>query len=406
MRGPTPITIEAELRAPGILVQVGDGHWDQPLELMERTTIPSLTMLLPQPLEYSEAYFAAEPGAGRFGPVGDIMFAPGECHVHVRASGGPIHLVRCVFEPARFREATGLDGRWSERSLMTCINLRNPRLKEAMTRLGQEALNPGFACATLTEALGLLIAAELGRHFHSIEERSRPSAQTLTDWQMNRIVRYLETLSNHMPDVSGMAELCGISSRHLRRLFKETTDQTIYQYSRDIWMTKAKVMLSDGVSVKEIAYRLGFSDAASFSNAFRHVAGEPPKAFRQQFQNPRANQRHDKSANIEPPIAARRQQYRKPDHMAAGGEPQRSAEPNPVDQQAQEHDRDRERPEADAQQFALLRFRERELVAPIVDHQGAQNEAERGRDDCREAGREQSRIIPGVGGDHVFSACK
>ena len=91
-------------------------------------------------------------------------------------------------------------------------------------------------------------------------------------------------------DLNLQNELCGISARHLRRLFKETTDQTIYQYSRDIWAAKAKSMLSDTrAPVKEIASRLGFSDASSFSMAFRRATGEPPKVFRQQFRKPRVH---------------------------------------------------------------------------------------------------------------------
>ena len=136
----------------------------------------------------------------------------------------------------------------------------------------------------------MFMAVELGRHFQAIEEHSKSSAQKLSPWQVNRITQYVENLSNYLPDVSDIAELCGISARHLRRLFKETTNQTIYQYARDVWTAKAKTMLSDTrVPVKEIASRLGFSDASSFSIAFRRATGEAPKMFRQQFRKPRVN---------------------------------------------------------------------------------------------------------------------
>jgi len=287
---PTFVTVEAELRASGIIVQVGSYDWDQPLEVMEHNTVPSISLLLSPPHSFSEACFSLERGGGRFADVGEVIFAPADIHLHARASGGPIRLVRCFFERNFLDETSGFGWRWEPRSLEACVNMKNTRLKETLARLGQEALDPGLACGRLTEGLGVLMAVELGRHFFAIEENAKSSSQKLTSWQMNRINRYLESLSNYLPEVGDIAELCGISARHLRRLFKETTDQTIYQYSRDVWAAKAKTMLSDTrVPVKEIASRLGFSDASSFSMAFRRATGEPPKVFRQQFRKPRVH---------------------------------------------------------------------------------------------------------------------
>ncbi len=290
MGKPTLVTVEAELRAPGVIVQVGSYDWDRPLEVMEHNTVPSITLLLSPPHEFSEACFSHERGAGRFADVGEVIFAPADLYLHARASGGPIRLVRCFFERHYLDDTSGQDWRWEDRGLRACVNIRNTRLKETLARLGQEALDPGLACGKLTEGLGMLMAVELGRHFHAIEENARSPSQKLTSWQMNRITQYLENLSNYLPDVTDIAELCGISTRHLRRLFKETTDQTIYQYARDVWAARAKTMLSDTrVPVKEIASRLGFSDASSFSMAFRRATGEPPKVFRQQFRKPQVH---------------------------------------------------------------------------------------------------------------------
>lgn len=290
MGRPACVTVEAELRAASLIVQVGSYDWDGPLEVMELNTVPSISLLLSPPHEFSEACFSLDRNGGRFSDVGDVIFAPADVHLHARASGGPIRLVRCFFERRFLAETSGFDWRWQDRTLRACVDMKNPRLKETLARLGQEALDPGLACGKLTEGLGMLMAVELGRHFHAIDEHERSPGQKLTPWQMNRITQYLQNLSNYLPDVSDIAELCGISARHLRRLFKETTDQTLYQYSRDVWAAKARTLLSDTrVPVKEIASRLGFADASSFSMAFRRATGEPPKAFRQQFRKPRAN---------------------------------------------------------------------------------------------------------------------
>ena len=66
MGRPTLVTVEAELRAPGVIVQVGSYDWDQPLEVMEHNTVPSISLLLSPPHEFSEACFSLERGRGRF----------------------------------------------------------------------------------------------------------------------------------------------------------------------------------------------------------------------------------------------------------------------------------------------------------------------------------------------------
>jgi AraC family transcriptional regulator len=81
-----------------------------------------------------------------------------------------------------------------------------------------------------------------------------------------------------------LAALCGISDRHLRRLFKQTTRQTLHEFIRDSWVAEAKSLLCDTEApLKEIASRMGFTDPGSFSMAFRRATGAAPRTFRQQF---------------------------------------------------------------------------------------------------------------------------
>ena len=85
-------------------------------------------------------------------------------------------------------------------------------------------------------------------------------------------------------NVTELAALCGISTRHLRRLFKQTTKQTLHEYVRDAWVAKAKSLLCDTeLPLKEITSRIGFTDPSSFSMAFRRATGAAPRTFRQQF---------------------------------------------------------------------------------------------------------------------------
>jgi AraC-like DNA-binding protein len=82
------------------------------------------------------------------------------------------------------------------------------------------------------------------------------------------------------PDL--IARACGISTRYLHELFRDT-NQTIGQWIRDQRLEACHAKLRDPanrLTVTEIAYRFGFNDHAQFSRAFRSHFGMSPKELR------------------------------------------------------------------------------------------------------------------------------
>jgi AraC family transcriptional regulator len=150
--------------------------------------------------------------------------------------------------------------------------------------MAHEVLAPGFGVEALIEAIGTTLAVDLARHLKSVEPQPEIIAGGLAPWQLRRIVGYIDAHPGVTGNVDELAALCGISCRHLRRLFKHTTKQTLHVYGRDAWVAKAKSLLCDtDQPLKEIASRMGFNDPGSFSAAFRRATGAAPRTFRQQF---------------------------------------------------------------------------------------------------------------------------
>jgi AraC family transcriptional regulator len=84
--------------------------------------------------------------------------------------------------------------------------------------------------------------------------------------------------------VCRLAEECGISAPHLRRLFRATMGTSVSTYVEGIRLERAKAMLADRtLPLKGIAHRLGFANASAFSAAFRREAGTSPNKYRQQI---------------------------------------------------------------------------------------------------------------------------
>lgn len=90
---------------------------------------------------------------------------------------------------------------------------------------------------------------------------------------------YLQDNYNKRVTLHDLAKVSGISSYRMQRLFSAVFGQSPQQFQRDIRMIQAKKMLADQErSLSEIAFLLGYSDLAAFSNQFyQHFQCRPSK---------------------------------------------------------------------------------------------------------------------------------
>lgn len=100
----------------------------------------------------------------------------------------------------------------------------------------------------------------------------------------------LKTLIDHDPQASRnlktLAEQCGYSADHLRVLFEQQYGLTPIAYRQRRRMSQAMEQITrSGQSIKQIAMKLGFTQVAHFSAAFRQAydmtPGEAMSRFRQ-----------------------------------------------------------------------------------------------------------------------------
>lgn len=79
-----------------------------------------------------------------------------------------------------------------------------------------------------------------------------------------------------------LSEAASLSPSQLTRVFRRAYGQTPYEYilSRKV-DTACLLLRNTGLTVKEIAYRLQFSDEHYFSNLFRQRTGSPPGKYKE-----------------------------------------------------------------------------------------------------------------------------
>ena len=76
-----------------------------------------------------------------------------------------------------------------------------------------------------------------------------------------------------------LAESCGLSETHFRRLFKAHTGASPQEFMAALRIGRAKEMLGEGRSIKETAASLGFRDVFYFMRLFKKISGVSPGRF-------------------------------------------------------------------------------------------------------------------------------
>lgn len=143
-----------------------------------------------------------------------------------------------------------------------------------------DAMTPEVRSTVGQQLIDLLVLSLKG------DERTLTSgSSTVREAHLTRIEAFVRrNLHDPNLDMEGIARACGISTRYLHELFRDT-NQTLGQWIRDQRLAACEVSLSDPANrqtVAEIAYRWGFGDQAQFSRAFKAHFGLSPKEFRQQ----------------------------------------------------------------------------------------------------------------------------
>jgi len=245
------------------------------LTLPRRTATPCWTRFLRLP----------EPVPGRL-LVFDPPAAERQTHMLSRPPRDPT--VSCYFDCKTFHGHTDLTDDWNEVRLKACYTIDGELMTGLMRQLYRELSTPGFASDMSIESIGHLLLIEIARHFQSQRRPNRPARGTLAPTHLARIREYLEeTHSGARLTTHVLADLCGLNADHLRRAFRNSTGQSLGNYIEQVRLAKAHRLLREGrLTLKQIAYQLGFASAHGFSQAFKRQAGLTPKEYHRGVRSP------------------------------------------------------------------------------------------------------------------------
>jgi len=80
--------------------------------------------------------------------------------------------------------------------------------------------------------------------------------------------------------VSEIAKMCNMSEIGLKKTFSKYTGIGVMAYFNRMKITEATDMIRNGMSIREVALTLGFSNQNYFSTVFKRITGNPPSHYK------------------------------------------------------------------------------------------------------------------------------
>lgn len=214
--------------------------------------------------------------------TGELMFVPAGLPLSFRITGGHITTVSCHFDPTYFEQLTGLHNAWERQSLTSCFEINSSQLRSYMMTLAREIMTNGRGDGALADSLSATAAVAFARYFQQASLQARKlHSGGLSPWQWKKIRNMVANRGGRPISANIVADECGISIRHLSRVFKQTVGMTLHEYLNCVRLSKAMVLLANStLPIKVITSDLGYPDQSGFSIAFKKAVGQSPKEFR------------------------------------------------------------------------------------------------------------------------------
>lgn len=279
--------VNAEASSGSARIRLQTYRYSSPSEMSQSPQDHVLT-LFTSPLSPDSRGFFRQEGArsGEEFRFGNLIFVPAGASIHGSGPGGERKMVSCMFDRTQAAALTELGDDWSESELLRCGDVRNADLTAAMQRLGSEVAAPGFASDVMLDALTAAVLVHLARYLRSGKSDEAPNRGGLAAHQLRAIEDFVRAWDGGALKAQDLAAVIGVSRGHLMRAFKQSTGRTVLDFVGEVRVERAKTMIvADQLPLKRIASQLGFSNATTFSHAFRRATMTTPAQYRRRVLN-------------------------------------------------------------------------------------------------------------------------
>ena len=176
---------------------------------------------------------------------------------------------------------------WFRKDILPELNIDLPpvmklfnsfTIRDILFRLIDEFTYKRSYSEYMVQSLFINLFAEVARGYQatlneSIHNKHYPELESL--------IKYIYENSESKLSLDDLANYSNISKFYLSRLFKSEFGVAPYEYITMIRVKKASELIQfSTLSLKEIAYKMGFPDQQTFSKWFKKYDGYSPKSYR------------------------------------------------------------------------------------------------------------------------------
>jgi AraC-like DNA-binding protein len=102
---------------------------------------------------------------------------------------------------------------------------------------------------------------------------------------VKRVREYINEHYSENISLERLARIASLSPFHLVRIFRRETGLPPHAYLNQIRINLAKILLSKGKDIADVAFEVGFSDQSHLHKHFRHIVGITPGQYRKNVQD-------------------------------------------------------------------------------------------------------------------------
>jgi len=159
-------------------------------------------------------------------------------------------------------------------------NVYSKQLLDLIGNYQREMMDYGESFPLMLEGICIQIVFQLLRDLSS-EPATNKTRLNKDNKYINKAIQYMQEYYGSNISINDICSLIYLSPCHFKRVFKDYTGQTPYQYLMRIRLEKAKEILYDKeISIEEVAKLCGFVNSGHFSTVFKRVIGMSPSEFR------------------------------------------------------------------------------------------------------------------------------